>query len=151
MQRFLTPEPLQVTHKTPDVIPLFKYAVQPTTRQRANLSYEGKTLQNAPVLSEIVKLRDEAAKLLGYANHAAWVLEVKMAKSPAEVQSFLSDLETKLRPLGLEERKQLLAMKQKEHEERGLPKDDQFNLWDYRYYDRLYTEKTLDLGAFLPL
>ena len=31
----------------------------------------------APVLSEITRLRDEAAKLLGYKNHAEWVLEVR--------------------------------------------------------------------------
>lgn len=68
---------LQVTHKTPDVSPLFKYAIQPATRKRANLSYENKTIENAPVLSEITKLRNEAAKLLGYKNHAEWVLEVR--------------------------------------------------------------------------
>lgn len=67
----------QVTHKTPDIVPVFKYAAQPETRKRANLSYENKTIQNAPVLSEITRLRDEAAKLLGYKNHAEWVLEVR--------------------------------------------------------------------------
>lgn len=68
----------QVTHKTPDIVPVFKYAAQPETRKRANLSYENKTIQNAPVLSEITRLRDEAAKLLGYKNHAEWVLEVRV-------------------------------------------------------------------------
>ncbi|POY73392.1 hypothetical protein BMF94_3730 [Rhodotorula taiwanensis] len=135
----------KVTHKTPDVSPLFKYAIQPATRKRANLSYENKTIENAPVLSEITKLRDEAAKLLGYKNHAEWVLEVKMAKTPAEVMSFLEDLETKLRPLGFKEREELLELKRAEHEKRGLPADERFNLWDYRYYDRLFVEKTLDL------
>lgn len=66
-----------MTHKTPDIVPVFKYAAQPETRKRANLSYENKTIQNAPVLSEITRLRDEAAKLLGYKNHAEWVLEVR--------------------------------------------------------------------------
>ncbi|GAA5990167.1 hypothetical protein JCM10908_005855 [Rhodotorula pacifica] len=135
----------KVTHKTPDIVPLFKYAVQPSTRKRANLSYENKTIQNAPVLSEITRLRDEAAKLLGYKNHAEWVLEVKMAKTPAEVNAFLADLEAKLRPLGLKEREELLELKRAEHEKRGLPRDDKFNLWDYRYYDRVFVEKTLDL------
>lgn len=70
-----------------------------------------------------------------------------MAKTPAEVMSFLEDLETKLRPLGLKEREELLELKRAEHEKRGLPADERFNLWDYRYYDRLFVEKTLDLGA----
>ncbi|GAA5841937.1 hypothetical protein JCM9279_003161 [Rhodotorula babjevae] len=135
----------KVTHKTPDIIPIFKSAHVPATRKRANLSYEGKTLQNAPLMRELAALRHEAAQLLGYANHAEWVLEVKMAKNPREVDAFLRDLEDKLRPLGLEERKKLLELKREEHEKRGLAQDDTFFLWDYRYYDRLFVEKTLDL------
>ncbi|KAJ8293989.1 Thimet oligopeptidase [Rhodotorula toruloides] len=136
---------LKVTHKTPDITPIFKYAANAETRKRANLSYEAKTLANASVLSDIVKLRHEAAQLLGYKNHAEWVLEVKMAKKPSEVHAFLEDLESKLRPLGLKERETLLALKKEECEQRGWPFDDKFNLWDYRYYDRLHVEKTLDL------
>lgn len=73
-----------------------------------------------------------------------------MAKTPAEVNAFLADLEAKLRPLGLKERDELLALKRAEHERRGFAPDDNFNLWDYRYYDRVFVEKTLDLGE-LPL
>ncbi|GAA5998615.1 metalloendopeptidase [Rhodotorula paludigena] len=138
----------KVTHKTPDVFPLYKSAHLPSTRRRANLSYEAKTLQNVPLLREMVSLRNEAARLLGYANHAAWVLEIKMAKTPDAVDAFLADLEHKLRPLGLAERERLLALKREEHQRRGLPKsadDDQFFLWDYRYYDRLFVERELDL------
>ena len=101
-------------------------------------------------MRELAALRHEAAQLLGYANHAEWVLEVKMAKNPREVEAFLRDLEDKLRPLGLEERKRLLELKREEHEKRGLAQDDTFYLWDYRYYDRLFVEKTLDLGASTP-
>ncbi|BGP41596.1 metalloendopeptidase [Rhodotorula kratochvilovae] len=135
----------KVTHKTPDIIPIFKSAHVPATRKRANLSYESKTLQNAPLMRELAARRHEAAVLLGYKNHAEWVLEVKMAKNPSEVHAFLADLEEKLRPLGLAEREKLLELKRQEHEKRGLPRDDTFWLWDYRYSDRLYVEKTLDL------
>lgn len=70
-----------------------------------------------------------------------------MAKTPAEVNAFLADLEQKLRPLGLKERDELLELKRAEHERRGLAPDDKFNLWDYRYYDRVFVERSLDLGA----
>jgi Zn-dependent oligopeptidase len=43
----------------------------------------------------------------------------------------------------------LKAIKKKEHESRNLPFDDQFYLWDYRYYDRKYIEETLDLDDSL--
>ncbi|GAA5852314.1 hypothetical protein JCM8547_006734 [Rhodosporidiobolus lusitaniae] len=121
------------------------YATNPTTRKKMLLSFEGKTIENTPVLAEIVQLRHKAAQMLGYENHAAWTLEVKMAKTPAAVNEFLEDLESKLRPLGLDEREKLLALKKEEHQKRGLPADDRFWLWDYRYYDRLYTERHLSL------
>ncbi|GAA5888076.1 hypothetical protein JCM5296_005426 [Sporobolomyces johnsonii] len=136
----------KMTFKTPDYVPVVKYANVPETRKRANLGYEGKTLQNVPLMSEIVKLRHQAAQLLGYKNHAEWVLEVKMAKNSESVTSFLADLESKLRPLGLAEREKLLKLKHDEHARRGLEQDDKnFWLWDYRYYDRLSVERELDL------
>jgi hypothetical protein len=36
-------------------------------------------------------------------------------------------------------------MKKKEHEEKGIPFDGEFYLWDYRYYDRKYLEETFSL------
>ncbi|GAA6035656.1 hypothetical protein JCM8097_004955 [Rhodosporidiobolus ruineniae] len=140
---------LKCTHKTPDYSPIITYAHNPETRKKMVLSYENKTIQNAPVLQEIVKLRHEAAQMLGYENHAAWTLEVKMAHTPSEVDAFLADLESKLRPLGLAEREKLLELKKEEHKKRGLPEDDQFWLWDYRYYDNLYTQRTLSLDQTL--
>lgn len=74
--------------------------------------------------------------------------QVKMAKTPAAVLSFLADLEAKLRPLGLAERAKLLQLKKEEHAQRGWKLNEEFHLWDYRYYDRLWVERTLALGEF---
>jgi len=65
-----------MTFKTPDYIPVIKQAVLPSTRKRANIGYESKTSQNGPLLAEIVRLRQQAAELLGYGCHSDWVLEV---------------------------------------------------------------------------
>jgi Zn-dependent oligopeptidase len=62
---------------------------------------------------------------------------------------FLDDLESKLRPVGDKDLETLLAMKKKEHQEKGYPFDGQFYLWDYRYYDRKFIEQTLDLDDML--
>lgn len=62
---------------------------------------------------------------------------------------FLDDLEEKLRPVGIKERDILLAMKKKEHEEKGFTFDGNFYVWDYRYYDRKYIEQTLDLDDMI--
>jgi Zn-dependent oligopeptidase len=54
-----------------------------------------------------------------------------------------------LRPVGLKDREALLALKKNEHEEKGLPFDGEFYIWDYRYYDRKFVETTLDLDDML--
>jgi hypothetical protein len=61
----------------------------------------------------------------------------------------LDDLEKRLRPIGEKDRETLLKLKKEDHEKRGLPFDNEFYLWDYRYYDRLFVEKTLSLDDSL--
>lgn len=136
----------RVTFKTPDIIPVFKYANDPATRKAAVLGYEGKTLQNAPLLDEIVTLRRESAKLLGFRSWSEYTLQVRMAKTPENVFNFLNDLEEKLTPLGEIEKLKLLELKKEISAARGEEFDGKtLNLWDYRYYDRLYLERTLNL------
>lgn len=53
-----------------------QYADVPATRRKAQLGYEGKTIQNAPVLDEVVKLRRKVAELLGFDNFADYILDV---------------------------------------------------------------------------
>ena len=42
----------------------------------------GNERDNKKIIAEIVKLRGERAKLLGYKSHAHWRLEMSMAKTP---------------------------------------------------------------------
>jgi Zn-dependent oligopeptidase len=62
---------------------------------------------------------------------------------------FLTDLEQRLRPLGVQEREKLLKLKADELKAKGEPFDGEFYIWDYRYYDRLYLEKSLSLDDAL--
>ncbi|MET4083371.1 peptidyl-dipeptidase Dcp [Pedobacter sp. UYP30] len=43
-------------------------------------------------ISRIAQIRGEQAKLLGFANYAAWKLQDQMAKTPEVVNAFLNDL-----------------------------------------------------------
>jgi Zn-dependent oligopeptidase len=61
----------------------------------------------------------------------------------------LTDLEQRLRPLGVQEREMLLKLKADELKAKGEPFDGEFYIWDYRYYDRLYLEKSLSLDDAL--
>ncbi|KAI0050407.1 metallopeptidase MepB [Auriscalpium vulgare] len=140
-------EVFDVTHKTPDIFPVFKNADSSETRRRAHESYEARLAQNAPLLERALDLRRKIAALLGYPTWADYVTEVKMVKSASNVDEFLKDLEQKLRPLGVKERETLLGLKAADHAAANpeTPFDGQFYVWDYRYYDRKYIEKTLAL------
>ncbi|THH10464.1 hypothetical protein EW145_g1314 [Phellinidium pouzarii] len=138
-----------VTHKTPDIFPLFKYAQDPETRKKAFSSHEDRLAMNAPLLNKALDLRRQIAALLGYDTWADFITEAKMVKSAKGVNEFLDDLEQKLRPVGLKNREALLAMKKNEHDTLNLPFDGEFYVWDYRYYDRKFTEENLSLDDSL--
>ncbi|KAH9922802.1 metallopeptidase MepB [Epithele typhae] len=142
-------EVYDVTFKTPDIFPLFKFAENPETRRTAYAKYENRLAINKPVMAKFLGLRRKIAKLLGYPTWADYITEVKMVKNAKGVKEFLTDLEQKLRPVGLKDREILLALKKEEHDEKGIPFDGEFYLWDYRYYDRKFIEKSLNLDDML--
>ncbi|KAF7314180.1 Thimet oligopeptidase [Mycena kentingensis (nom. inval.)] len=138
-----------VTYKTPDIFPVFKFANNPETRRRAYEGHESRLAINVPHVEKFLALRRDIAKVLSYPTWADYRTEVKMVGSAKAVVDFLDDLEKKLKPVGVKDHETLLAMKKTDHEERGLPFDGEFNIWDYRFYDRKFTEKTLDLDDML--
>lgn len=134
-----------VPFRTTDIFPVFKYAISPATRECAHNAYESRLSPNVPVLARALELRRQISALLGYKTWADYATEVKMVKNGQTVQDFLDDLEHRLRPLGEKERETLLALKKAEHAQRNLPFDNELYIWDYRYYDRLHVERSLDL------
>jgi oligopeptidase A len=58
---------------------------------------------NNSIIAEIMPLRDELAKLLGFANFADYALATRMAKSSKQVLTFLDDLARRCRPAAREE------------------------------------------------
>ncbi|KAJ7935586.1 metallopeptidase MepB [Mycena leptocephala] len=142
-------EVYDVTYKTPDIFPIFKFATRPETRQRAFEGHESRLKVNVPLMEKFLALRRQIAKVLKYPTWADYRTEPKMVKSGKNVVDFLDDLEEKLKPVGIKDRETLLALKEQEHAERGLPFDGQFYIWDYRYYDRKFIETSLELDDML--
>jgi oligopeptidase A len=95
---------------------------------------------NTPLMSEILALRDEEAKLLGFNNFAELSLATKMAESPAEVETFLLDLARRAKPSAQVELEELKAYAKKLD---GLA---DFQPWDSPYYAEKYKEEKLGLA-----
>ncbi|KAF8128561.1 hypothetical protein EV363DRAFT_1432961 [Boletus edulis] len=139
----------EVTFKTPDIFPVFKYANDPKTREAAQQAFDDRLANNVGYLDTALRLRKQIAEILQYDSWADYITEVKMVKSAANAKKFLDDLKAHLDPLGTQERATLLGLKKEVHTKRGLPIDDNLYIWDYRYYDRLYVERNLDLDDSL--
>ncbi len=94
-------------------------------------SQEGPTAgqwDNTDIITEILSLRQKLAALLGYKNYAEVSLAKKMANSPEEVVTFLSDLAEKTRPFANKEIEELKAFAKNEFSVNEL------NAWDIPYF-----------------
>lgn len=138
---------VKMTFKYPDVFPTLKYAKSPAIRKQVYLENENKLPRNIPIFREVILLRDEAARLLGYPNHASFIIEDKMAKTPKTVDDFLGDLRQRLKKGGESERKALTELKEQDLKSRGEERsiDGRYYIWDHRFYDRLLLEKDYSL------
>ena len=98
--------------------------------------YHQNSYNNEETVREIVNLRLERAKLLGYPNHAAFVLEERMAESPAKVNAFLEQLHEASRPGALQDLADVKAFAKSN----GLK--DQLERWDWGYWsEKLKNER----------
>lgn len=140
---------LWLTFKYPDLFPTMKYAKNGETRKRMAIANKNKCNQNVPLFREAMILRDEAARIMGYPNHASFRIEDGMAKSPDWVNKFLGDLRTRLTDGGKKELEVLLNLKKTDLESRGEPFDGRFYIWDHRFYDRLMQERDYALDQQL--
>lgn len=66
-------------------------------------SIKGDELDNQEIVKNTVKLKNERAKLLGFENHAAFILEKQMASDIKTVNNFLEDLLDKAKPFAEKE------------------------------------------------
>jgi len=143
--------------KYPHLFPITKRCRVPETRRQMVTASQAKCMEeNTPILEELIQLRQKQAELLGYKNHAAYILEERMAKKPEDVSNFLVDLSKKLNPLWSQEREDMLKMKKEECEKYGYEYTGKMDFWDFRYYmnqveEKVYAVDQNELRQYFPL
>jgi len=126
-----------LTTKYPDYYPVMEHAKKEATRKKMELAFMNRGgKNNHKLLDEAVKLRAEAARLLGFASHTDAVAADRMAKDAATIQAFLTRLRDGLKPALENERAAMLALKQQDD-----PKAKAINAWDWRYYQTRVKER----------
>jgi len=128
----------------PSLIPFLQYAKNRDLREKIYLGYfmrgnNGNANDNKTILADIVRLRSEKARLLGFDNYAAYIIDDNMAKTPATVDAFLSKLMVASLPVAKAE----LAEMQKIADSEG----GNFKLqsWDWWYYAEKLRKLKYDL------
>jgi len=104
------------TLQMPSYLPVMQYADNRTLRELMYRAYVTRAAEfgnpdwnNTPIIEQILKLRRRLAHLLGYESFAQVSLEPKMAESPAQVLSFLTDLAARVKPFALRDYDELAA------------------------------------------
>lgn len=88
---------------------------------------------NGPIMEEILSLRHELAKLLGFKNYAELSLADKMAETPDQVLGFLNDLATRSKPFAEQDLKELKEFAT----EQGI---NTIQSWDISYFSEKLRE-----------
>ena len=128
-----------VTVAYPDYFPFQDKSKSAEARKKLSIVYNSVAKdENLPILKEVLTLRHEAAKLLGYSNHAESVLSLsgRMAREPKEVKTFLDGLSTKLRPKLVADMNSMRKLKCAEMKSCSGDQWKKLNVeyWEYRYY-----------------
>ncbi|GIZ52030.1 M3 family metallopeptidase [Noviherbaspirillum aridicola] len=127
----------------PSYFPLLQYADKRELREqiyRANATKASELgarpeWDNTANIAEILKLRAEESKLLGFENFAEVSLVAKMAETPKQVIDFLEDLAQRARPFA---EKDLAELREFARAELGL---ETLEAWDVTYASEKLRQK----------
>jgi peptidyl-dipeptidase Dcp len=128
----------------PSYLPFVTYVENRELRKEMAIAagrkaFQGNDKDNQENVKNIVSLRYERAKLLGYKSHSHFVLEERMAQTPEKVKSFLNDLLTKAKPAAQKEFAELTALAKE------LDGIEQLEKWDGAYYSEKLKQKLYSL------
>jgi oligopeptidase A len=123
----------KLTLHFPCYLPVMQYADNRSLREKLYFAYATRAsefgkpeLDNTELIAQILRLRKEAAGLLGFANYAELSLASKMAQNPQEVLDFLRNLAQRAKPFAEKDMTDL-------QNHAGKLELDQLQAWDVAY------------------
>ena len=133
------------------IVPFLQFSPRRDLREKAYEAWtsrgaNGGETDNREIAAEVLKLREERAKLLGYESFAAFKLETEMAKTPEAVRGLLMDVWGPARAQAEADADVLTEMMRED----GV--NGPLEPWDWRYYSekRRKIEHNLDETALKP-
>ena len=135
-----------ITNTRSSIEPFLTYSDQRPLREKAwrmftNRGDNGGAHDNNALITQILRLRAERARLLGYPTHAHLRLDNTMMKTPAAAMALMLEMWQPAVARVHEEVADMRALAQKE----GAPANFTFEPWDYRYYAEKVRKARYDL------
>lgn len=133
------------TLHNPSIIPFLQYADNRDLREQIYKAYinrgsRNNASNNWDLVSKMVSLRAQKAKLLGFPDYASYVLDNNMAKTPENVYQLCHQIWDAALPVARQEARELQQMIDRE--------GGKFKLapWDWRYYAEKLKKEKFDLN-----
>jgi len=135
-----------ITNTRSSMAPFLTYSDERDLREKVWRTYysrgdNGDEHDNNAIIAEILQLRDERVKLLGYDNYAQWRLANRMAKNPERAFELMESVWFAARARVDEEVADMQAIAVKEGA--GITIEP----WDYRYYAEKVRKAKYDLDS----
>ena len=122
------------TLQKPSMLPLLTYAQNREVREKIYKAYiaranNGNENDNNDVIAEMVSLRYEKAKLLGYDSYAHYVISDEMASTPDAVYELLDQVWTPALERAKQELDKMMSIYRRDRKNEGI-----FKSWDWWYF-----------------
>ena len=133
----------------PSYLPVMTYADNRELREEMYRAYATRASDqgtnagqwdNSEIINETLSLRQEEARLLGFANYAEYSLASKMANSTEQVNGFLQDLAKRSKPQAQQDMDELRNYAQQ------LFGVTDLQAWDIAYYSEKLKEQTFKIS-----
>jgi peptidyl-dipeptidase Dcp len=135
-----------ITNTRSSMDPFLTYSTNRPLREQVWKTYysrgdNGDEFDNNALIKQILTLRDERVKLLGYENYAQWRLEDRMAKTPENAMSLMMNVW----PAAIARVEQEVADMQAIADAEGA--NIKIEPWDYRFYAEKVRKAKYDLDS----
>ena len=134
------------TLQQPSFVAFMTYSKNRELKEKLYKAYTTRAPQNDELIEDILALRDEEAKILGFKNFAELSLAPKMAEKPSDVTDFLEELAKNSKPQAEKEFKALGEFA------KSIGFAGELESWDVAYYSEKLKIASLDVAdeAYMP-
>lgn len=123
----------------PSYLAFMRYADSRPLREKLYRAYLSRavngSIDNRPVIVEMVRLMTEKSQLIGHRSFADYALELRMAETPTQVSKFLKRIYDVVKPVAEKEVAEVTRFA------RELGGPERVEAWDFSYYSEKLKEK----------